>query len=185
MFIKRKSILVIFLSSTIIALVLVMTLVGFYLYLNWTLENDKNLYKNALYELTAKLFEKYISVADIVLKIESEGQLEGEPVVEGHIVNKTNKKVLSIKMKVSVSDNDSRVLYTESFYPLGQSQYLAVIKKETGNYLAPNDAISFKHLLKNCPKEILTYLRMKTRFAKEKKSQSLGVNYKIEELIFG
>jgi len=183
MFIKKKSILVIILSTTLISLVFVITLFGFYLYLNWKAENNKLSYRTTLSELNARLYEKYVSVASVLLKIDSEGIFKGNPVVEGHITNRSSKKITSLKLRVSILDNENRVLYRESFYPLRREPYLSVISKGTGNYLAPDDSISFKHLLKNCPKDVLTYLKMKTRFAKEKKSQSLNLDYKLEELI--
>ena len=174
MIIKKKSILVIVLSITLITLVLITTLIGFYLYLNWKEENTKSLYLTSLYELNAKLYAKYISITSILIKIDEEEFFKGKPIIEGRIKNTSNKKIRSLKLKISLLDKDGRVLYMGLFYPL---------RIDSHSYLAPNDAISFKHLLKNCPKDITSYLKMKTRFAKEKKKEAIDIDYKIEELI--
>jgi hypothetical protein len=173
MIIKKKSILVIILSILLISLVLIATLIGYYLYLNWKEENTKSAYLTSLYELNAKLYAKYISITSILIKIDEEEFFEGKPIIEGHIKNTSNKKIRSLKLKISLLDKDGRVLYMDLFYPLRIDSY---------SYLAPNDAISFKHLLKNCPKDITSYLKMKTRFAKEKKKDPINIDYKIEEL---
>lgn len=174
MIVKKKSILVIILSIMLISLVLITTLIGYYLYLNWKEENTKSLYLTSLYELNAKLYAKYISITSILIKIDEEEFFKDKPIMEGHIKNTSNKKIRSLKLKISLLDKDGRVLYMDLFYPL---------RIDSHSYLAPNDAISFKHLLKNCPKDITSYLKMKTRFAKEKKKDLINITYKIEELI--
>ncbi len=183
MIIKKKSILAIIFSSILISLVFITTLIGFYLYLNWKEENTKSLYLSSLYELNAKLYAKYILITSILIKIDEGEFFKGKPTIEGRIKNRSNKKIRSLKLKILLLDKDGRVLYMDLFYPLRINSYFGVISKETGNYLAPNDAISFKHLLKNCPKDITSYLKMKTRFAKEKKEEAISIDYKIEELI--
>ena len=184
MLVKKKSILVIVLSSAIISFVLIITLIGFYIYLNWKEENNKSAYLNSLYELNAELYSKHVPIYSLLIKLDDDDLFKDKVIVEGQIKNKSNKKILSIKLKISLFDKYGRVLYVDSFYPLKSGSYLGLITEETGNYLLPDDSISFKHLLRNCPKDIYIYLKMRTRFAKEKiKKEPLNIDYKIEEII--
>lgn len=183
MIIKKKSILVIVLSSTVVAVVLVITLFGFYIYLNLKEENNNDAYISDIRQLNAKLYSKCILISSVVIKIGEEGAFKNEPVVEGQIKNTSNKKLVSLKLKLSLLDKDGRVLYMDAFYPLRHKSYFGVISEETGNFLAPSDSVSFKHILRNCPNDIEIYLKMKKQFAKEKKKETINIEYKIEELI--
>jgi len=182
MIIKKNSIIVAILSSSIIAVVFVLTIIGFYIYINWKEDNNKRQYYDALRELNAKLYEKYVLVHSIIIKIDEQELFKDKPIVEGKITNKSSKRITSLKLEISILDNNNQVLYHDSFYPLRKKSYFDVISDETGNYLSSNDTISFKHLLANCPNEIEANLRMKTQFAKEKKTESINFNYEIEEM---
>jgi len=182
-FIKKKSIIVIILSTMLISLVLIITLVGYYLYLNWQEENDRLTYCDSLYELNAKLFSKYVDVSYVNLKMDTEGVFKGNPVVEGRITNRSDKKLLSIKLRIAVKDKEDRVLYTESFYPLQKSTYVPILTEGTGQFLSPGDSISFSHILKNCPRQVVSYLDMRTQFAKGKNPKAMDLEHKVTELI--
>lgn len=183
MIIKRKSTFVIFFSSSLITLVLVITLAAFYLYLNFKEENNKLAYQKSLYELNAQLFAKYVDIASVILKIGDKGYFRNRPIFEGKITNRSDKKILSLKIKVAVMDSKNKTIYSTSLYPIQPETYLTVIPKGTGNFLAPGDSISFKHILKNYPKDIMTILLMKNTFAKGKDAEKLNIDYKIEGLI--
>ena len=181
--IKRKSILVIFFSSVLIALVLIVTLIGFYIYLNLEEEQGDNAYQRSLYDITAQLYSKYIYISKTVLKIGTKGFFDGKPVVEGAITNNSEKKVTFMKLRVSVIDKDDRVLYMENLYPLHAYTHLSVISQDTGNYLAPKDTISLKHILRHCPRYIIGYLKAQNEFAKGKSSEVLRVDMKLKKLV--
>lgn len=183
MIIKKKSILVIFLSCLVITAVLVITLIGFYIYLGWIEEKDENVYHTSLYELNAELFSKYIYMSTIVLKIGASGVFKNKPIIEGAITNKSNKKILSMKIKFAIMDKEKRVLYIETFYPIRSYVNIAGIEDETKNYLAPENSISFKHILRYCPKHILRALENRKQFAKGKAAEDLNLDVKIKEVI--
>lgn len=185
MLIKKKSIIVITLSSIIISLVLILTVIGFYLYLCLKERDASDQYLKSLSEINAKIYSKYIAVSPLVIKIDEEGIFEGEPIVEANINNQSEKKIKSFKLKLSIFDRDRKVLYLDTFYPIRPESYFGVVANDTGNYLAPGDTLSFKHILKNCPKEIESYLKIKSRFAKKKDAGDLEIGYecKIEEVI--
>jgi len=183
MIIKKKSILVIIISSALISVVFVMTLIGLFLYFDWMEQNERDQYLKTLYELNAGLFEKYLSFESLIVKIGSSGYFEGKPVVEGTIQNRSNKKILSIKVKLSLVNQDKKVIYVESFYPLWSKTYVPLLSKKTGTYLSPSDSISFKHILGNCPRNVVSYLKEKNLFAKSKGKEDLQLRYRMEEVM--
>ncbi|MDD5439278.1 MAG: hypothetical protein PHS37_03735 [Candidatus Omnitrophica bacterium] len=181
--IKQKSIIVIFLSSILIALVFVVTLLGFYLYLTISEDDNELQYRESLSELNAKLYEKYIYLSSVVLKVGTKERFRNKPIIEGRISNQSNKTIISIQLGLTLTDNDGRTLYVESFYPLRPDAYLTVIPKRTGSYLAQNDTVSFIHILKRCPADVYAYLKEKHEFAKGEKSDGFNFEYKIKKLI--
>jgi len=183
MIIKKKSILVIILSSITVAIVLVATLFGFHFYLNWEEAKNRAEYNRSVYELNAKMFSKYITISSLFLGASDDDDHADKAVIEGHIKNNSDKKIISMKLRIAIVDKDNRVLYAESLYPLYQKGALVVSGRESGQYLSPNDSISFKRALESCPKDIVTYLRMKMRFARDHEQRVLNLDYKIEGLI--
>ena len=165
---KPRTIPVIALSSLIIASVLALTIFGFYAYLEWKEKNMRRNYKLLLYDLNGQLFDKYITV-NLQAKIERDGIFKGEPVVWGAIENKSNKKIYSLKLKIAFSNLTQQVVYVDTFYPIGLE-------------LGSGDSISFTHQLKNCPAEVLDYLKSKLKFAKFTHAKPLELVYKIEGL---
>ncbi|MFH1791486.1 MAG: hypothetical protein ABH885_05855 [Candidatus Omnitrophota bacterium] len=180
---KKKSLLVIFFSCTLITLVLVVTLAVFYAHLSVVYEKNNADYRQSLIEQNADLFRKYISVSSLVVKIGQHGRFKGKPLVMGSITNRSDKQVLSLKLKISVADTGGKVVYAGSFYPISAYESSPVMSDETGNYLAPNDSVSFKHILKNCPDVLADALRTQNVFAKGKKAGAFKVECDIESLI--
>ncbi len=180
---KPRTIPVIALSSLIIASVLALTIFGFYAYLEWKEKNIRRNYKLLLYDLNGQLFDKYITV-NLQAKIERDGIFKGKPVVWGAIENKSNKKIYSLKLKIAFSDRSKQVVYVDTFYPIGLELESLInigdITKKTKNFLSEGDSISFTHQLKNCPAEVLDYLKSKSKFAKITHAKPLELVYKIE-----
>ncbi|MGB2705650.1 MAG: hypothetical protein WBC74_02170 [Candidatus Omnitrophota bacterium] len=180
--IKQTSTLVIIISSSVIVAVLALTLFGFYAYLEWKEQNIRKNYRIALYDLNARVFGKYILI-NLQAKFGTEGASRGRPVVEGTVKNTSNKKIYSLKLKVSFCDPKRQVVYVEGFYPVGtEPESLVNIGGITENFLKENDSISFKHQLKNCPQEVNDYLKAKSKFSKLSDVGRLSLVYKIEGL---
>jgi len=182
MIIKKKSILVIVVSSVLISLVLITTLIGFYLYLNWKADGNKSSYSNSLRQLNAELYGRHIEISSLRFKLDRDADPAAIPLIEGRISNKSNKKISYLKLKLSLSDKAGCVLYTDYFYPLTSRTYFGAIPKQAASYLAPSDSISFKHTLRGCPEKILSYLKTKYEFVKSKDTDKIDMRYKIEEI---
>ena len=166
MALKQRSALVIVISSAVIASVLALTIFGFYAYLRWKEKNMEKNYKLATYDLDAHLFEKYI-VIDAKPKIAAKGTHKGKPVVEGTIKNTTEKRICSLKMKIAFCNREGEVVYVDRIYPVG---------------VGGRDSISFACQLKNCPPEVLGYLKSKSQFVKAGSYEPLEFIYKVEGL---
>lgn len=180
---KPRTLPTIILSSLIISSVLVLTIFGFYTYLEWKEKNIRRNYKLALYELNGQLFGKYI-IINLQAKIAQEGIFKGEPIVLGTIKNTSNKKIYSLRLKIAFYAPDRQVVYVDRFYPIGLDFESLVnisdITKKTKNFLLEGDSISFKHQLKNCPPKISNFLKSKLKFAKFEYAEPLELEYKIE-----
>jgi len=93
--------------------------------------------------------------------------LRGKAIVEGTIRNNGARTVTDLIIKVKFIDKDGAVIFEAVFHPqepsLGTSflsgvtiPYLITTPKVT---LKPNETLTFKKLLLNCPVEILKALR--------------------------
>ncbi len=181
--IKKKSIFVIFLSSFLITLVLIATLLGTYLHLGIKAEENEAFYYKSLGDSNAQLFSKQILMTSPVLKLGEEGHYEGKPIVEGMITNNSSKKIISFRLRLSILDKDNRVLYIESIYPLHGHGILSPLSDETSSFLSPGNSISYKTILRHCPRHVIKTLQQKTRFAKEKNPETLRLDCKLKDLI--
>ena len=179
MLIKHKSALVIAISSLVIASVLVLTIFGFYAYLEWKKKDTERNYRIALYDFNGRLFAKHI-IINLRTKIARTGVFKGKPIVEGSIKNASNKKIYSLKLRIAFCDSLKQALYVDIFYPVGlEFDSFVNIGNVTKNFLGEGDSISFKHQLKNCPPEVTAYLKSKLKFAKAEYGQPLELTYKI------
>lgn len=165
--IKKKSLLVAFVSSFILSAVLVLTLVSYIVYLEIK-EKDLNAsYRHSLEEINAELYASYIDVTDITAKIENSGALRGSPIIVGTLKNTGNKNVTDILLKVRFLDKDNAVIYEAIFHPLepslGSSSLTQVAIPYLTSYrkmvLKPGSATAFKRILTNCPAEIASILK--------------------------
>ena len=182
---KRTSALVVLISSAVIASVLGLTIFGFYAYLECKEKSSRKNYRLALYGLNGRIFDKYVPV-NLQAKIDREGAFKDSPTVYGTITNNSNKKIYSLKLKITFSDPERRVVYVDTFYPVGSdiesSAGITDIVKKTENFLSEGDSISFTRQLNNCPQELLDYLKSRLKFAKLKSVEAMKLSYKIEGL---
>ena len=98
--IKKKSLVVALISSFVISLVLVMTLIGYAVYLELKDEELKQSYNIMLEKVNARVYSKYIEIARLSAAIEPSGALKGQPVVEGILRNRGYRDILDIILRV-------------------------------------------------------------------------------------
>ena len=167
MLIKRKSLIVALVSSAVIALVLILTLVGYYIYLELKGEEFKRYYEELLGKSKAKVYSRYIEVGKLDARIENTGALKGKPIIEGIVVNRGSKNITGLIVRVSFLDKDNAVIYESDVRPqepaLGSSGIVHVtipyIYTSPRVVFKPNEQITFKKIITNCPTEIFIELR--------------------------
>ncbi|NQT32946.1 MAG: hypothetical protein HQ594_04665 [Candidatus Omnitrophica bacterium] len=183
MFLKRKHILVIVLSSLIIAVVFVSTLVGYSLYVQWKKDSFAVKYRNSVYRLTADLFRKDIVLSNMKVAFAGDEAFSGTPLVEGSLKNNSSKTVTSVLVEVSLRKADGTVIYKDWFYPLGKKPFAGSSLfpgiKQLGNVLLPGEGISFRYQLRNCSREVIDQLLAKTNFAKKPSAGDIELVYTI------
>lgn len=166
MAIKQRTALVISISSAVIIAALALTVSGFYAYLGWKEKDVRRNYRMALYDLNARLFEKYVLV-NMEAKIGESGVYKDRAILEGTVKNNSGKKIYSLKIKITFSDRNGEVVYVDTIYPAG---------------LGAKNSASFTYVLRNCPKTLTDYLKSKLKFAKTESVEPLSLVYKVEGL---
>ena len=111
MIIKRKSLVVALISSFVITIVLIVTLAGYFIYIEYKGEEFRKQYQQLLGKVKAGVYSKYITIEGLDAKIENTGALKGKPVIEGVITNKGGKDALNLAIKVGFLDKDGAVIY--------------------------------------------------------------------------
>ena len=183
MVLRKKHALVIFFSSTIIAIVLVTTLAGYSLYVQWKKDSFALKYRRSIYKLTADLFKKDVAVYNVSVRIGDNELFSGMPILEGSLKNNSGKTITSILVEISFLKGDGAVIYHDWFHVLGEKHYGSPPafseKKQAGNVLLPGEGISFRHLLRNCPREVIDHVTVKSQFAKSHPKDSMKMVYSI------
>lgn len=167
MIIKRKSLVVALVSGLVISLVLILTLIGYFMYIEFKGEEFKRTYQELLQKAKAKVYSKYLDISGLDARIENTGPLKGKPIVGGVITNKGARTVMDLALKINFIDKDNAVLYELVLRPqepaLGQSvitppsiPYLYTPPKAV---LKSNEALTFKKIMTNCPTEVFVELR--------------------------
>ena len=165
--IKKKSLIVGLISSIIIALVLILTLVGYFIYLEFKAEEFRRHYQELLGRAKAKVYAKYIEIEKLDARIENSGALKGKPIIEGVVTNKGARDIFNLVIKISFLDKDDAVIYEVELRPqeptLGNSAFSGVnipyIYNPPKTLLGPNKPATFKNIMSNCPTEIFLELR--------------------------
>lgn len=167
MLIKKKSLVVALVSSVVIALVLILTLVGYYIYLELKAEEFRRHYQELLGKAKAKVYSKYIEVESLDARIENTGALKGKPIIEGVVINKGTRDVFDLAVAVNFLDKDSAVIYETELMvlePALGSTPLAYVNipylyNSPKTILKPGERSTFKKVLAGCPTEIFLELR--------------------------
>ncbi|MDD4202647.1 MAG: hypothetical protein PHQ52_04195 [Candidatus Omnitrophica bacterium] len=180
---KRKSLAVVFLSTSLIAIVLVMTLVGVYIYYTWHFEQDNISYQKNIAQLNADLFGKEILIKNAhITAVPWEN--EQIPVIKGQIVNDSKKRIKDIAIKVMFIDMSGQVLYVNIFHPVMQVNNIFNFNENTTFILGPKDSVSFEYKLFNVPVEIKQKLIDESNFSKDK-IKNFDVCFEIMEIVLG
>lgn len=180
MFIKKKNLLVVSFSSVIIATVFVATLVGYNLYLQWKKDAHDLKYRNSIYRLTADMFRNDVVLSDVDVKLEGGGSFQPLPFLEGSIKNNANKPISSLLLEISFTTPDNEVLYNNWVYPLGERDLVNPASfaggKHVKSILLPGEGITFRHILRNCPPEVVEKLSNKSKFARDEEKGRLKMS---------
>lgn len=193
MLIKKKSLIVALISSVVIALVLVVNLAGYLIYLELKDDELARLYRMGLRKINAKVYSKHIEIARLGAGFDATGPLSGDAVIEGIIRNDGYRDITDLFIKVKFLDRDGAALYEVAFHPMEPSLgYYGVFAPGSISYPAdssasvikPESSLPFKKILADCPKEILSELKANTgspstrlRWAGKLDYEILSVNF--------
>lgn len=181
--IRSKHFLVIAFSSLIIGVVLASTVIGYSLYIEWKNTTFISRYKSSIAKLTAEMFKEDIAISNINVRIAHEGPFSGLPFIEGSLKNNSPKTITSILMEISFLKPDGSVIYKGWFHPIGEegfahsASFSAV--EYTSNVLLTGESVSFRHLLRNCPSEVVSQFSSKEEFAKTSAEDRIKMEYSI------
>lgn len=162
MLLRNKHANVILYSSVVIAVVLVSTLTGYTLYIQWKEDSFALKYRNSIYKITAEMFRPEIVMSNASAKISEGEPFSGMPVFEGSIRNNSAKTLSSVTIEVVFRRSDGSVIYRGWITPVGENgvphkaQFPG--EEEIGSALMPGEGMSFRFFLKNCPREIVSSL---------------------------
>lgn len=169
MLIKRKSLIVGLVSSVIIALVLVITLIGYSIYLEFKGRGFDRVYQELLEKTKARVYSRRLDIFGLDARIENTGALKGKPIIEGAITNNGSREVVNLVIKISFLDKDSAPIYELIAHPqepaLGSTIVARVSTSHLYSYehpvdpLEPGQTLKFKKIITNCPTEIFLELR--------------------------
>ncbi|MGB2629683.1 MAG: hypothetical protein WBD24_03825 [Candidatus Omnitrophota bacterium] len=182
MLLRGKHFLVIFFSSLIILIVLISTIIGYILYVEWKNSNFIARYNRSISKLTAEMFRDEILISNVNIGIEKNGPFSGMPFIEGGLKNNSPKAITAILLELSFLDPAGAVTYKVWLHPVGDERFhtstLAGVE-HTRNVLLPGDSIAFRHMLRNCPPEIVEQFSSKSKFAKSSSKDKVKLEYKI------
>jgi hypothetical protein len=167
MIIKRKSLVVALVSGMVVAVVLILTLAGYFMYTEFKGKEFKMAYQELLHKAKAKVYSRYLDISGLDTRIENTGPLKGKPIVEGVITNRGARTVTDLALKVNFIDKDNAVIYELVLHPqepaLGSSGIAQVsipyIYTPPKVALRPREALAFKKIMTNCPTEVFVELR--------------------------
>lgn len=169
MIIKRKSLIVGLVSSVVIALVLIVTLIGYFIYLEFKGREFDRVYQELLEKTKAKVYSRHLDIFGLDARIENTGALKGKPIIEGAITNKGSREIVNLVLKLNFLDRDSASIYEFTAHPqepaLGSTVFTHVPISRLHGYaypidsLKPGQTLKFKTIIASCPTEIFVELR--------------------------
>ncbi len=169
MIIKRKSLIVGLVSSVVIAMALIMTLVGYFIYIEFKSREFGRVYQELLEKAKAKVYSRHLDIFGLDARIENTGALMGKPIIEGAITNKGSREITNLVIKINFLDRDSASIYELTAHPqepaLGGTVFTHVSISHLYSYahpidsLKPGQTLKFKKIITSCPTEIFVELR--------------------------
>ena len=169
MLIKRKSLVVGLVSSIVVSLALIMTLVGYFLYLELKSKEFGRVYQDLLEGTKARVYARHLETFGLDARIENTGALKGKPIIEGAITNKGSREVINLVIKLNFLDRDSASIYeltANTQEPaLGSTGLTHTSTSRPYGYmhpidsLKPGETLKFKKIITGCPTEIFVELR--------------------------
>ena len=169
MLIKRKSLIVGLVSSVIIALVLIMTLIGYFIYLEFKSREFGRVYQELLQKAKAKVYSRHLDIFGLDARIENTGALKGKPIIEGAITNNGSREIVNLVLKLNFLDRDNASIFELTAYPqepaLGSTVFTHASTSRLYSYMHPIDTLKpgqtlkFKKIITSCPTEIFVELR--------------------------
>ncbi|MDD3088881.1 MAG: hypothetical protein PHT95_02925 [Candidatus Omnitrophica bacterium] len=189
MLFKSKHANVIVYSSLVIALVMVSTLAGFTIYVQWKEDSFAHKYRSSIYKLSAEIFRPDLSLSNVLVKLWEDSPFGAVPVFEGSLKNGTKKTITAVTVEVIFSRPDGSVVYKDWVQPFGGQDFVSVgtafgHAEHTRNILLPGEGMSFSHLLKNCPREVISSIKKKALFTKKGSRDGLVMEYSIRGVSF-
>jgi len=167
--IKRKSLIVALVSSVVIALVLIMTLIGYSVYIEFKSREFGRIYQELLEKSKAKVYSRHLDIFGLDARIENTGALKGKPIIEGAITNKGPRELVNLVLKLNFLDKDSASIYELIAHPqepaLGSTVFSHPSRPRLYSYahpiysLKPGQTLKFKTIITSCPTEIFVELR--------------------------
>ncbi|MGD2279542.1 MAG: hypothetical protein PVH45_05570, partial [Candidatus Omnitrophota bacterium] len=178
--------IVIAFSSLIIGMVLVSTVIGSSLYIEWKNNSFVPRYRDSISKLTAEMFKNDVNISNVSVRIEEEGTFSGTPYMEASLKNNSQKTIASILIETSFVRPDGSVVYKDWLHPIDGERFTTTTLlrdiEHTRSVLLPGESISFRHLFMNCPPEVVSQLSSKTGFAKTGGKGGIKLEYTIAGL---
>lgn len=183
MFLRNKHANVIIYSSIVIAIVLVSTLAGYTLYIQWKEDSFALKYRNSIYKITAEMFRPEIVISNASAKISEGDPFAGMPVFEGSIKNNSAKTLSAVTIELVFRRGDGSVIYRGWLSPIGENgpSHKAQFpgEEEIGSALMPGEGMSFRFFLKNCPREIASSLPKRSDLSKNPLKNKFKLEYSV------
>ncbi|MFH1996069.1 MAG: hypothetical protein ABIJ27_03615 [Candidatus Omnitrophota bacterium] len=169
--IKRKSLLVITVSSIVISLALIFSLTGYLIYLEITVRGSRAESRRIDGILQARRYSSNISISKVSVKIEPSGALLNKPILEGRIENNGMRNVSSLILKTQFKDSQGANIYEVIFDAMSPALGSAKAASAAFSYFSGVRSIrlpkhsdrTFKHVLLRCPRGIKDALKQESR----------------------
>jgi len=187
MHLKKKSVIVALISGIIVSIVLILTLVGYSIYLELKNEESRISYMYAMDKINARIYGKYIEISGLTAKIEKSGVLRDKAVLEGTVKNNGQREFSELITKIKFLDTDGAVIYeaiSDLLEPALGAGTVGTIKIPYLSYsphirVKIGSSLPFKKILTSPPAEIYSCLRDEGGLSKNRGRWSGRLDYEI------
>jgi hypothetical protein len=162
MLIKQKSLVVALISGFVVSLVLVLTVIGHLVYIELRAERLKHSYADLFAKVNSKVYSKHIEISKLSVRLGEGSPVKDKPIVEGLIRNNGTRNITNMAVRIKFLNKDGAVIYEAEFRPheplFGRSTFARVsipyLSAGPKLILKAGEALPFKRILQDCPKEI-------------------------------